>query len=97
MAAVGKLAESSAVQLAETKFAGDIYERIMAPKQRPPSGKISLETLNERLDQSATREELIASFSALQAELDQRLKRTSLLILGVLAVQLVLLLAILFR
>ncbi len=86
-ALVGKLAASSAVQSAATKVAGDIYERIMSPKQPSRREKVTLELLAERLDQTATREELIASFSALQAELDQRQNRTSLLIMAVIVLQ----------
>ena len=94
-ALVAKLAASSAVQSAAIKVAGDVYGRIMAPaKGETPAHGASLDTVARRLDEMATREELVASFAALQAELDRRHQRTNILVGAVIALQAILLIAL---
>ena len=91
-ALVAKLAASSAVQSAAIKVAGDVYGRIMAPgKTEPVARDASLDSVARRLDEMATRAELVASFAALQAELDRRHQRTNILVGAVLAIQLLIL------
>lgn len=97
-ALVAKLAASSAVQSAAIKVAGDVYGRIMAPgKTEPAAHDASLETVARRLDDMATREELVASFAALQAELDRRHQRTNILTAVVIAIQAILLVVLVLR
>ena len=97
IALVGNLAGSSAVQSAALKIAGNVYERIMSPKPEAGSRKVSIETLADRLDDMPTRDELIASFAALQAELDRRHQRSTVLVAFVLVLQLVLIGILLLR
>jgi len=95
-ALVAKLAANSAVQSAAIKVAGDVYGRIMAPgKSETATHGASLETVSRRLEEIATRDELVASFAALQAELDRRHQRTNILIGAVLAIQAILLFVLL--
>ncbi len=97
-ALVAKLAASSAVQSAAVKVAGDVYGRIMAPgKNETGTTGASLDAVARRLDEMATREELVASFAALQAELDRRHQRATILIAAVIALQTLLLVALLLR
>lgn len=97
-ALVAKLAASPAAQTAVIKVAGDVYGRIMTPgKNEAPEHGATLGGVARRLDEMATREELVASFAALQAELDRRHQRTNILIAAVIAIQAILLIALLLR
>jgi hypothetical protein len=95
-ALVAKLAATPAAQSAVIKVAGDVYGRIMTPaKSETGAHGASLDTVARRLDEMATREELVASFAALQAELDRRHQRTNILVAAVIALQAILLVALL--
>ena len=97
-ALVAKLAASSAVQSAAVKVAGDVYGRIMTAEKRGPRAEsASLDAIADRLDDLPTREELIASFAALQAELDRRHQRAIMLMAAILGVQALILVAIVLR
>jgi hypothetical protein len=88
VAVIGGLAGNEKVRAAALKVAGDVYERIIS--RRDPSdrrGKPSLEMAVDLLEGVATKEEMIVSFAALQAELDKRHQRTNLLLVFVLLIQ----------
>lgn len=86
LALLGKVAGNAIAQRAAAKVAGDVYQRIMAP-QSPVSEVATIDALAARLDEMATREELIASFAALQSELDRRHQRASYLLVAVILLQ----------
>jgi hypothetical protein len=68
-----------------TRIATDLYGRVMGAKSEdaaPPSA-----TVAELVADLPTREELVASFAVLQAELDRRHRRATALIVVVLFTQ----------
>ncbi len=102
---IGKIAAIPGVQQGATRIASDVYGRLMkrkepaaepAPLALAPEDK-SHAAIIARLDDMATRDELIASFATLQAELDRRHQRTGLLLTILVVLQAVVIGALLLR
>ena len=93
---LGELALNPKVQGFATNLARNIYGRIMpdrkdaasADKASPPA--LTLEDLSERIDQLPSREDLIAAFAVLQADIDRQHQQTRLILAGFFAVVLAL-------
>lgn len=105
---LGKIAAIPGVKEGAAKVAVDVYGRLMKRRADPALPKPSatapadptqavLASLGQRVDDLATRDELIAAFAALQAELDRRHQRTFALLGVVILLQAVLLATVLLR
>lgn len=103
---LGGLAGNAKVQEFAGRLASDVYGRIMpgrrtagqvAAKEALPVGhddRAQLAQLAERLDAIPTRDELVAAFAMLQAELDRQHRKTRVLLLLVAGLCLVVLLTV---
>jgi hypothetical protein len=92
VAGAAKLIASQAVQAAAAdaaqKLARNVYGRIMG--ERPVTDAEAAgepDPLSTMVADLPTREEIVAAFALLQAELDQRHKRTNVMLIGVLLLQ----------
>jgi len=95
---LGELVMSPKVQDFATRLVKDVYGKIMPSQdsdeeieksERKPR---TLEDLAERLDELPTKQELIASFAVLQAELEREHRKTHSWLRAVFALQLLILL-----
>jgi len=93
VAGAAKLIASQAVQAAAAdaaqKLARNVYGRIMGerPATEGEAAGAPEPPLSAMVADLPTREEIVAAFALLQAELDQRHKRTNVLLIGVLLLQ----------
>ena len=99
---LGGLAGNPKVQEFAVKLAGDVYGRIMpgrraavavdlqGPGEPVIDQRAILSALSDRLDAVPTRDELVAAFAVLQAQLDRQHRKTRALLLVVAGLCLVL-------
>ena len=91
VAGAAKLIASQAVQTAAAgaaeKLARTVYGRVMS--ERPPAAEPAAAEapLQAMVADLPTREEVVAAFALLQAELDLRHRRTNMLLIGVALLQ----------
>lgn len=98
--ALGELAMSPKVQEFATKLVKDVYGKIMPSGESEKSTSpvdpkpVTLESLSAKIEDLPTKQEIIASFAVLQAELEREHRTTQKWLRFVLALQLVWLVAV---
>jgi hypothetical protein len=89
LSGLAKAATNKAVQAAAVKLAQDVYGRILPARKEEAKAGDADGVLLAQLRTLASKEEVAAAFSLLQAELDRRHRRTVWLLAGIAGLQLV--------